>query len=236
LFFMPDRNCRGSKALLAIELRPHLIFGLQLRFRTEPKAMPSRDTRAKNGLLDMSEQQNTACKEASNGYAGLATWSDRLLRKQTPNGDAGSTAQTPNGDTPISHAANPPPPCREPPTAGGPISYLSNKDSLAHVRARARGGDADQWQAVRQRLVQALGREAFDSWFGKVTLTRIEAGVAQLRAPTRFAAKWLSEHYEAQTIEAWRAEAPGLVGVQFDHRAGPPADAQLASEQPAVQR
>jgi chromosomal replication initiator protein len=84
--------------------------------------------------------------------------------------------------------------------------------------------------------VQALGREVFDSWFGKVTLTRIESGIALLRTSSKFTAKWLTDHYAAQTIEAWRAEAPGLVGVKFDHRAPTHADdAPLAAGQPAVQ-
>ena len=110
----------------------------------------------------------------------------RLLKKETSNGQVGSSTQSPNSETSNSDAVDPQPLGNGPPTAGGPISYLSNKDSLAHVRARAGGVDADQWQAVRQRLAQELGREVFVSWFGKVTLERIEGGVALLKAPSRF--------------------------------------------------
>jgi hypothetical protein len=150
---------------------------------------------------------------------------------KTPNGGSGFVQQTLNGGSSNGEALDPEQRSTGPRTVVRPISYTSNKDSLAHVRAHARGDDADQWQAVRQRLARELGREVFDSWFGKVTLERIEGGIALLKAPSRFAAKWLSDHYTEQTAGAWRIEAPAVAGVCFDHRFEPADDAARASDQ-----
>jgi hypothetical protein len=133
-------------------------------------------------------------------------------------------------------------------TKGGtavPPHKNPSKSPIKNPGARASAGDnppdADPlqvcWQAVKQRLTQALGREVFDSWFGKVTLAQIEGGIAWLGTPSKFVAKWLTDHYAELTMEAWRAELPDLIGLRFDPR--PPAaadDALPAAKQRAVQR
>jgi hypothetical protein len=143
----------------------------------------------------------------------------RLLKKETPNRGGGSVVRTPNGETPIGQAANPQPPSREPPMAVHPISYLSNKDSLAHARAHAGGGDAAKWLAVKSRLAEELGRDVFESWFSKIALVQLSDGVATLRPPSKFAARWLTDHYLDQTLSAWRELDPNVSTVRFDHTA-----------------
>ena len=143
----------------------------------------------------------------------------RLLKKETPKSGAGSASRTLHGETSFGQAANPPPPSREPPMAVHPISYLSNKDSLAHARAHARDGIAAKWLAVKSRLAEELGHDVFKSWFSTVTLVRLSDGVLILRPPSKFAARWLTDHYLDQALGAWREVEPSIVSVRFDHTA-----------------
>jgi hypothetical protein len=143
----------------------------------------------------------------------------RLLKKKPPNSAGGSVARTPNGETTIGQAANPQPPSREPPVAVHPISYLSNKDSLAHPCAHARDGIAAKWLAVKGRLANELGRDVFESWFSKLTLVQLSDGVMILRPQSKFAARWLTDHYLDQALRAWRELEPSVASVRFDHTA-----------------
>ena len=143
----------------------------------------------------------------------------RLLKKETPNSGGGSVARTSHGEAPIGQAANPQPPSREPPMAVHPISYLSNKDSLAHAQAHARDGIAAKWLAVKSRLAEKLGRDVFESWFSKLTLVQLSEGLVILRPPSKFVARWLTEKYHDQVLAAWRELEPSVVTVRFDHTA-----------------
>jgi hypothetical protein len=116
----------------------------------------------------------------------------------------------------------------------------SHKNPGARASAVDNPPDVDPlqvcWPAVKRRLAQALGREVFDSWFGKVTLLKVEGGVVLLGTPTKFVAKWLTDRYAELTIEAWRADVPDLIDLRFEHRPAAAAiDALPAAEQP-VQR
>ena len=90
---------------------------------------------------------------------------------------------------------------------------------------------------MKNRLAEAIGRSVFDSWFSNVALAQISDGVAILRPPTKFVAKWLTDRFHDETLKAWRAELPALVGVRFDHRAVMAHDDEPApADQPEVQR
>jgi chromosomal replication initiation ATPase DnaA len=59
----------------------------------------------------------------------------------------------------------------------------------------------------------------FESWFSKLTLVQLSDGVMILRPLSKFAARWLTDHYLDQALRAWRELEPRVVSVRFDHTA-----------------
>jgi len=91
--------------------------------------------------------------------------------------------------------------------------------SAQPAQSTAPNSDLGAWPTVRKRLSDEVGSDKFEAWFGKVTLASIENGIVTLQPPTRFIASYLSNHYEPQTLAAWRAHDPTIVAVRFAHRA-----------------
>lgn len=74
------------------------------------------------------------------------------------------------------------------------------------------------WTRVRNRLRIELGEEVFSSWFSKVELDGIMAGVVRLTAPTLFLKSWIKSHYRERLLELWRAEEPDIRRIDIGHR------------------
>ena len=53
----------------------------------------------------------------------------------------------------------------------------------------------DVWDRICRRLRGELGEEVFTSWFGRLELDGIVAGVAHLSVPTKFLKSWIQSHY-----------------------------------------
>lgn len=70
--------------------------------------------------------------------------------------------------------------------------------------------DADdpcaKWERVRRRLKAELGETVYESWFPRVDLEGIEAGVVRLSVPTRFLKSWIQGHYADRLMQLWRGE------------------------------
>jgi DnaA N-terminal domain len=152
------------------------------------------------------------------GGSGHAT-EYRLLRKETRSGGAGPAGETRNGETRNGEAENPERRSSKPGTAVPPFPYSSKEDSLACAGARARDGANATWLAVRARLSDEVGREVFESWFAKIALVQVEEGIVLLRPPSKFHARWLTDHYVERILRAWQAESPEIAAVRLDHRA-----------------
>ncbi|MBT3170307.1 MAG: chromosomal replication initiator protein DnaA [Rhodospirillaceae bacterium] len=74
----------------------------------------------------------------------------------------------------------------------------------------------EQWSAIRAHLQEELGDAAFRSWLKPLSLRRIEDGVAQVAAPTRFLRDWVSARYAARIAELWNQMNPDVHSVTID--------------------
>ncbi|MFV0279656.1 MAG: chromosomal replication initiator protein DnaA [Rhodoblastus sp.] len=71
----------------------------------------------------------------------------------------------------------------------------------------------DWWMHVCKRLRAELGEAKFNSWFGRVELDNIQAGVVYLSVPTTFLKSWIQRHFQGNIRAAIAADRPDLVEV-----------------------
>ncbi len=83
----------------------------------------------------------------------------------------------------------------------------------AHKRAM----DA-KWEKVRKRLRAELGEDVFSSWFARVELDELTAGLVRLSAPTLFLKGWIKSHYNDRLVALWKEEVPEIRRVDICHR------------------
>lgn len=71
------------------------------------------------------------------------------------------------------------------------------------------------FERVKIQLQTRLGRDVYNSWFGRMKLA--EAGRDQVRisVPTAFLRSWINSHYLDLVTELWRTEEPGLMKLEF---------------------
>ncbi len=62
------------------------------------------------------------------------------------------------------------------------------------------------WDRVRRRLRAELGEDVFSSWFARVDLEGLSAGVVRLSVPTVFLKGWIKSHYGDRLLALWREE------------------------------
>lgn len=62
------------------------------------------------------------------------------------------------------------------------------------------------WDRVRRRLRAELGEDVFSSWFARVDLEGLSAGVVRLSAPSVFLKGWIKSHYGDKLLALWREE------------------------------
>ena len=58
------------------------------------------------------------------------------------------------------------------------------------------------WDRVRRRLRAELGEDVFSSWFARVDLEGLSAGVVRLSVPTVFLKGWIKSHYGERAARA----------------------------------
>ncbi|WP_422679907.1 chromosomal replication initiator protein DnaA [Chelatococcus albus] len=92
-------------------------------------------------------------------------------------------------------------------------------------------GDAleQAWLRVKRRLRVELGEDVFTSWFGRLELDGLSAGVARLSVPTRFLKSWIESHYADRVLAHFKAECPDVARVAFGVRGAAARDASLAT-------
>ena len=59
---------------------------------------------------------------------------------------------------------------------------------------------------MRRRLRAELGEDVFSSWFARVDLEGLSAGVVRLSVPTVFLKGWIKSHYGDRMLALWREE------------------------------
>ena len=88
----------------------------------------------------------------------------------------------------------------------------TGKQSAGQGHERAaddRAMDA-KWDKVRKRLRAELGEDVFNSWFARVELDELSAGLVRLSVPTLFLKGWIKSHYSERLVALWREEVPGV--------------------------
>ncbi len=114
---------------------------------------------------------------------------------------------------------------RTPPLSDAGRSLATTRakgEAPAKSVAKAAGEDSadnsveqQQWRRVAQQLQVRLGKEVFNSWFGRMKLEWISGGVAQHTVPTAFLKNWTSSHYRDLLTELWQAEDSSILRVDI---------------------
>lgn len=83
---------------------------------------------------------------------------------------------------------------------------LSGKEVASDVRAPGESSARGAWERVRRRLRAEIGEEVYSSWFPRIELDGVNAGLVRLSVPTRFLKAWIQQHYLDRLGELWREE------------------------------
>lgn len=98
------------------------------------------------------------------------------------------------------------------------------------------------WQALHQRLLNSLPREAYELWFRNLSLVEWTSSCLRVSAPNPYAKQWVERHYRREMLECAAAVAPGTRGVELlvaraaQANAGPAAVGSLLPSQPALEK
>ncbi len=100
-----------------------------------------------------------------------------------------------------------------------PVSNAGNDDGhKAPKQAASKRAMNAKWDKVRKRLRAELGEDVFNSWFARVELDELSAGVVRLSVPTLFLKGWIKSHYSERLVTLWKAELPEIRRVDICHR------------------
>lgn len=77
---------------------------------------------------------------------------------------------------------------------------------------------AGMWERVRSRLRAELGEDVFSSWFARVDLEGLDAGVVRLSVPTVFLKGWIKSHYGDRLLALWQQEDKQVRRVDLTRR------------------
>lgn len=81
------------------------------------------------------------------------------------------------------------------------------------------GKTAEQkWNRIRTKLQAKLGKDVFDSWFGRLKIYSIDGGVASHSVPTAFLRSWILSKYRDVLLELWQAEDKSVLRVDVSIR------------------
>ena len=77
---------------------------------------------------------------------------------------------------------------------------------------------AQKWRRVAERLRAELGEDVYVSWFARLELKAVEAGVASMTVSTRFLKSWIEAHYAERLLTQLKREFPKLLSVRIEVR------------------
>ena len=89
-----------------------------------------------------------------------------------------------------------------------------------------------QWERIRKKLQIKLGKEVFDSWFGRLKVYCVEGGIASHSVPTAFLKSWILSKYRDVLLELWQEEDKSILRVDVAIRK--PTVQPLATEEAAA--
>lgn len=71
------------------------------------------------------------------------------------------------------------------------------------------------WAKIQNQLEVQLGKEVFDSWFGRMKFAEVNGGVALHTVPTTFLKSWINSHYCEHLLELWKKEDSSILKVEI---------------------
>lgn len=83
--------------------------------------------------------------------------------------------------------------------------------------SRARGPSSTDVLGPAAALERRLGSEKFSSWFGGVSIVEETEDTITLKAPTKFKANYLIQHFETDILAAWQVTKPSVVHIRIQH-------------------
>lgn len=96
---------------------------------------------------------------------------------------------------------------------------VSGKGDLGRKTMERKGGGkrslVECWERVKTQLETQLGKDVFDSWFGRLKLATFDGGVVTLTVPTPFLKNWIQSKYREKLLELWQAEDSGALRVDI---------------------
>lgn len=60
------------------------------------------------------------------------------------------------------------------------------------------------WGRVLGRMRREVGETAYRSWFGSMTVEKVDEGEGVIAVPTRFLRDWVTTHYADRLLALWR--------------------------------
>jgi chromosomal replication initiator protein len=98
------------------------------------------------------------------------------------------------------------------------------RNAIARIETDVESGGgkdpAGMWDRARRRLRAELGEDVFSSWFARVDLESMSAGIVRLSVPTVFLKGWIKSHYGERLLEMWRQEDANVRRVDVVRRTG----------------
>ena len=94
------------------------------------------------------------------------------------------------------------------------ISGAAAKPPRGVVVDMSEGADP-RFERARIRLRRQLGEDVYGSWFARVELVSVDAGIAVLSVSTLFLKNWISSHYADLLKECLTAEISGVERIDL---------------------
>lgn len=76
------------------------------------------------------------------------------------------------------------------------------------------------WSRISQRLRAEFGDDVYTSWFARLELEAMRAGLAYCSVPTKFLKSWIQSHYQERILGIIASELPEAHGLIIDVRSG----------------
>lgn len=76
------------------------------------------------------------------------------------------------------------------------------------------------WSRISQRLRAEFGDDVYTSWFARLELDSLRAGLAYCSVPTKFLKSWIQSHYQERIVAIISSELPEAQGLIIEVRSG----------------
>jgi chromosomal replication initiator protein len=92
----------------------------------------------------------------------------------------------------------------------------NNNVDMDHDEARRTAA----WSRISQRLNAEFGEDVYTSWFARLELDALRAGLAYCSVPTKFLKSWIQSHYQERILVIIASELPEAHGLIIEVRSG----------------